>query len=228
MPSPQGRNVGQFQLIDDISIIKGNHTLKFGENFRKNRVSDHGLSQAVIGSYLFTPLTDFANGTLNNGGFYFQSFPTIQVAHIRFYNLGLYAQDEWAAKPNLKLTFGVRMDRTANPTCVDTCFSNFTQPFLSPSFAGTADTPYNQIIKPGKHAYYNTDAAVFDPRIGAVWSPRGNGKTVLRGGFGLQHHGWKPCLHSRSRPRRATACQLLGNGHGESSLHRSQRKYPLL
>jgi Carboxypeptidase regulatory-like domain len=182
---PQGRNVGQLQLVDDLSISKGNHTIKAGVNFRKNRVSDHGLSQANIGSYLFSPLTDFVNGTIANGSIYFQSFPTIQVAHIRFYNLGLYAQDEWAAKPNLKVTVGVRMDRTANPTCVDTCFSNLTQPFLNSSFSGTADSPYNQIIKSGKQAYYETDRAVFDPRVGVVWSPRGNGKTVVRGGFGI-------------------------------------------
>jgi len=181
---PQGRNVGQLQLIDDLSVIKGNHTLKFGENFRKNRVSDHGLSQATIGSYLFTPLTDFVNGTIANGSIYYQSFPTIEVAHIRFYNIGVYAQDEWAAKPNLKVTFGVRMDRTANPTCVDTCFSNFTQPFLNSNFPGTADTPYNQLIQSGKHAYYNTDSAVFDPRVGIVWSPKANGP-VLRGGVGV-------------------------------------------
>jgi hypothetical protein len=181
---PQGRNVGQLQLIDDLSVIKGKHTMKFGENFRKNRVSDHGLSEATIGSYLFTPLTDFVNGTIANGSIYFQSFPTIDVAHIRFYNIGVYAQDEWAVKSNLKVTYGVRMDRTANPLCVDTCFSNLTQPFLNSNFSGTADTPYNSIIESGKHAYYNTDAAVFDPRVGVVWSPRG-GKTVIRGGVGV-------------------------------------------
>jgi len=183
---PQGRNVEQYQLIDDLSWTKGNHTMKFGGNIRKNKVSDHGLSAGNIGSYFFSPLTDFVNGTLANGSYYYQSIPTINVAHVRFYNLGLYAQDEWAVKANFKLTFGVRMDRTANPSCVDNCFSNFTQPFLDSNFPGTATTPYNQVIKSGgQQAYYNTDAAVFDPRVGVVWSPLGNGKTVVRGGFGI-------------------------------------------
>jgi hypothetical protein len=183
---PQGRNVEQYQLIDDLSWSKGNHTFKFGGNIRKNKVSDHGLSSANIGSYSFANLTDFATGTLANGSSYFQSFPTISVAHVRFYNLGLYAQDEWALKSNFKLTFGVRMDRTANPSCVDNCFSNLTQPFLDSNFPGTGTTPYNQIIKSGgSQAYYNTDAAVFDPRVGVVWSPFGSGNTVVRGGFGI-------------------------------------------
>jgi hypothetical protein len=52
--------------------------------------------------------------------------------------------------------------------------------------SGTATTPYNQIIKSGgNQAYYSTDAAVFDPRVGVVWSPFGGGKTVVRGGSGL-------------------------------------------
>jgi outer membrane receptor protein involved in Fe transport len=46
----------------------------------------------------------------------------------------VYAQDEWAAGKNLKLTFGMRFDRTGNPQCVDDCFSRLTAPFTSTSF----------------------------------------------------------------------------------------------
>ncbi len=182
---PQGRNVGQGQLIDDLSITKGNHTIKIGANYRKNDVSDHGLNTGVIGSYFFSPLTDFVNGTLNNGSYYFQSFPSITVAHIRFYDLGAYIQDEWAAKPNLKLTFGVRFDRTANPSCVETCFSNLNAPFMTSAFTGGLDTPYNSILHDGSNAYYSVDAVDIDPRFGIVWSPRGVNKTVIRAGIGL-------------------------------------------
>jgi hypothetical protein len=40
---PQGRNVGQIQLTDDFSIVKGGHTIKIGANFRRNRVTDTSL-----------------------------------------------------------------------------------------------------------------------------------------------------------------------------------------
>ena len=59
---PQGRDVGQGQLTDDLSVTKGRHTLKFGENYRNNRVSDFGLLTSTIGWYAFNSLTDFANG----------------------------------------------------------------------------------------------------------------------------------------------------------------------
>jgi hypothetical protein len=41
--------VGQAQLIDDLSITRGRHTIKVGENFRRNRVSDFGLLTGTTG-----------------------------------------------------------------------------------------------------------------------------------------------------------------------------------
>src|SRR3569833_380153 len=38
---PQVRNVTQYQFIDDYTFVKGRHTFKFGENFRRYDVSDH-------------------------------------------------------------------------------------------------------------------------------------------------------------------------------------------
>jgi len=186
---PQGRDVGQGQLIDDLSITRGRHTIKVGENFRRNRVSDFGLLSGTIGQYGFGSLTDFANGVTdaNFGSAYSQSFTSITTAHIRLYNIGIYAQDEWAAAKNVKVTFGLRLDHTANPQCVDDCFSRLTAPFTSSSFQKGADIPYNQSIDTGlSSAYYNVDSIVPQPRLGVVWSPgSGANAMVIRAGFGL-------------------------------------------
>jgi len=187
---PQGRDSGQGQIVDDFSLIKGNHTIKVGVNYRRNRVTDFSYEENLVGSYLFNSLTDFASGVTNasTGSEYTQSFSPLQDAHIRLYNIGIYAQDEWAAKPNLKITLGIRMDRTANPTCLDDCFSRLTDPFTSSSFQTGANIRYNTSIQTGlSHAYYSTDAVVPDPRLGIVWSPKGGGPNsmVIRGGIGL-------------------------------------------
>jgi outer membrane receptor protein involved in Fe transport len=185
---PQGRDVGQWQLTDDLSITKGRHNIKVGENFRRNRVSDFGLLTGTIGQYSFAALSDFATGVTdpNFFSYYYQKFDSITTAHSRLYNLGLYAQDEWAAKPNLKITFGIRFDRTGNPECVDDCFSRLNAPFSSASFQKGVDIPYNQSIQTGlSNAYYGVDAIVPQPRLGIVWSPKGNNSTVVRAGFGL-------------------------------------------
>jgi hypothetical protein len=185
---PQGRDVGQGQLIDDLSITHGRHNIKVGENFRRNRVSDFGLLTGTTGYYAFNSLTDFATGVTdpNFFSYYSQKFDSITTAHSRLYNIGVYAQDEWAAMPNLKITFGLRLDRTGNPECVDNCFSRFNAPFESSSFQKGVNVPYNSSIQTGlSNAYYAVDSVVPQPRVGIVWSPKGDNNTVLRAGFGL-------------------------------------------
>jgi hypothetical protein len=131
---------------------------------------------------------DFANGVTNPDTLsaYSQAFPSIEAAHVRFYNLGVYAQDEWSIRPNLKLTYGLRLDRTGNPLCIDNCFARLNEPFSSSAFQKGAEIPYNKSILSGlPHAFPNVDAVVPQPRVGVVWSPRGANSTVIRAGFGL-------------------------------------------
>lgn len=185
---PQGRDAGQGQIVDDYSWIKGNQTWKFGVNYRRNRVTDFSYESNQVGTYNFANLLDFANGVTNGStnSNYSQVFSPLLDAHIRFYNIGIYGQDEWAIKPNLKLTLGLRMDRTANPTCLDKCFSNLNTAFDSGSFQMGAGIPYNSSIVTGlSHAYYSVDSIVPDPRLGIVWSPGGVHGTVIRGGIGV-------------------------------------------
>jgi hypothetical protein len=184
---PQGRNVGQAQLSDDFSWVKGNHNIKIGINYRHEKVSDHGLNEGTNGYYEFNSLADFANGVTNpnTGSLYAQTFTALDVAHIRFYNYGIYAQDEWNIKPNLKFMFGVRLDRSGNPGCVDNCYNNLTAPFLSSSF-NTANTSYDKVINTGlSQAYYGVDPIVPQPRLGIVWSPKNRGGMVIRAGMGM-------------------------------------------
>ena len=90
-------------------------------------------------------------------------------------------------RQNLKLTFGIRFDRTGNPQCLDDCFSRLTAPFTSSSFQKGVDIPYNQSIDTGlSNAYYSVDSVVPQPRVGVVWSPKGSSNSmVIRAGFGL-------------------------------------------
>ncbi|HEX3681534.1 MAG TPA: carboxypeptidase regulatory-like domain-containing protein [Bryobacteraceae bacterium] len=185
---PQGRDAGQGQIVDDVSFVKGNHTLKVGVNFRRNRVTDFSYESNTVGLYTFNSLTDFVNGVTDSatGSNYQQKFSPLLDAHIRFYNIGVYLQDEWAVKPNLKITYGIRFDRTANPLCVDNCFSNLTDAFSSADFQKGVSIPYNSSILAGQsHAYYSVDSVVPDPRFGVVWSPNAARGMVVRGGFGL-------------------------------------------
>ena len=101
------------------------------------------------------------------------------------YALGFYAQDEWAIRPNFKLTLSLRGDHNSNPVCQTNCFARLSNSFLN--IDHSADVPYNSTIQTGlNQALENYTKVSWQPRLGFAWSPFGAGhNTVVRGGFGL-------------------------------------------
>jgi hypothetical protein len=187
---PTGRNVGQLQLIDDLSWIKGSHVVKAGVNYRYNRVTDTSIaSSSIAGLYTLRDLYDFTNGVVNltgQGSTFAQSYPLLAAAHIRVYSLNWYLSDEWNLSKKVKLQYGIRFERDKNPVCVDSCFSRMNTEFLASGYQAGANVPYNATITTGlKQAYKNYEAVLPEPRAGIVWSPFGSGKTVVRSGVGL-------------------------------------------
>jgi hypothetical protein len=191
---PQGRNITQYQFIDDFSWTRGNHTFKFGENFRRYDVSDHNFfynSPRVYWGYTATTLQNFANGEAYQ---YRKNDNQASDVPIALWGIGVYGQDEWKATHNLKLTLALRVERNSNPVCQTDCFSNLTGPFSQTASAkagalglgGEFDVPYSSDLKYGQHqAYPGVDSLLWSPRFGFSWDPRSNGKTVISGGFGL-------------------------------------------
>ena len=189
---PQGRNITQYQFIDDISWTHGSHTLKFGENFRRYDVSDHNFFYNNPRLYWWNPtgLQGFADGFTWQ---YRQADNVASNVPVAMWGIGFYGQDEWKARRNLKLTLALRVERNSNPVCQTNCFANFKSGFTSlPSYqafaAGQDPTVvnYSSDIAFNQHqAYPNVDKVVLSPRFGFSWDPRNNGKTVVSGGFGM-------------------------------------------
>lgn len=127
-------------------------------------------------------LQSFFNG---NGDNYSQNFVVRPTQPIALYGLGFYVQDEFALRPNFKLTLSLRGDHNSNPVCQTNCFARFDNSFLSASH--DPNQPYNAAIQTGLHqALANYTNVSWQPRIGFAWSPFGPGRnTVIRGGFGL-------------------------------------------
>jgi len=183
---PQGRDVTQYNIVDDYSWLKGKHDIKFGVNFRRDDVSDHNFG--LLTAFL-EPLTlaDFANGGISPSGTSLASvgeqyFPVNNDVPISLYQLGWYASDEWKARPNLSFTLSMRFDHLSNPICQTNCFTAFNAPFssLNPSAPPVGD------ITTGVHsAFPYVTPVVYQPKIGFAWSPGGSRTTVIRGGAGI-------------------------------------------
>lgn len=180
---PQGRNVTQYQIEDDYSWQRGNHNLKFGVNFRRNDITDYapGGFTTAIPIANFASEASFLSGTADT---FVQAFATRPTEPIALYGLGLYAQDEWAVRPKLKVTLSLRAEHNSNPTCITNCFARLTNSFSDVSH--DPNQPYNQAILTGlNQALPNYQGVSWEPRLGFAWQPFGNNKTVIRGGGGI-------------------------------------------
>jgi len=178
---PEGRNISQYQFVDDFSWIRGRNNFKVGVNFRRDNVNDQ--------NFLFTSpevlplsLANFATGgTGGQGDLIFQAFPSHTEVPIALYQLGLYAADDVRATNNLKLTLSLRADHLSNPICQINCFQR-----LVPGAFGQSTQPVNTAILANQHqAFPSVTGIAWQPKIGFAWSPRGSQKTVVRGGIGV-------------------------------------------
>jgi hypothetical protein len=214
-----------YQFSDNITKVIGNHTTKFGVDFRDQRFLQT-LFFDVSGDYSYfgggpndpialdkTPQQNqnlFPNFLLGLPDSYLQG--SAQTEDVRGKSIYLFAQDSWKLRPNLTLNYGLRWEfnqpiydagkryQTFRAGQADTVFKcalsdtslgnlGYTDPNCAdPSSDSAAVFPLGLVI-PGDRgvqrgltqSYYNSWA----PRIGIAWDPWKNGKTTIRGGWGL-------------------------------------------
>lgn len=130
--SPNGRLNYLGELVDNIVLERGAHTIKAGANFLENN-DTITFNMSIKGSYSFSSLANFLNGVYNTQG-YTQNFGT-PVVQQNNPNIGFYVQDEWKLSPSLTLNAGLRYDLEFLKT-LNTRYGN-----VSPRF-GFAYSPF--------------------------------------------------------------------------------------
>jgi hypothetical protein len=199
-----------FQFSDNLSWIKGNHTLKFGADIRRSRF-DQTLFYNVSGNFTFdssgnnsiTPenFDNYAGYLLGLVDTYSQG--SGQRENIRNTGVYLFAQDSWKIRPNLTLNYGLRWELDTPLTDALGHVQTF-RPGQTSTLYPCTDTPLaycpTGLVVPGDpgveagltSTYYKAVA----PRIGLAYSPNftdgflgkvfgSNGKTSIRTGWGL-------------------------------------------
>lgn len=105
--APTARMNKLYEVVDNLSHQARAHALRAGVDFLYNDVTIT-FPRAIRGSYIFSSLPNFLQGTYSNSGFT-QTFGRSEVPQNNP-NIGLYLQDEWKLGSRLTLNLGMRYD----------------------------------------------------------------------------------------------------------------------
>jgi outer membrane receptor protein involved in Fe transport len=189
--STKGRIVSSGQVEDDVSVFLGKHTLKTGVRLYMSKVSDYSfesgnvptLTPATLGAF-FNGGVDTTNGQ-NSATTIVQAFSKQNSYPIRYYQLGLYLEDDWQIRRNLTLTAALRVDRQSDISCLHNCITSTVVPF--PDLNHSASIPYDQALKFNQRSTFpgGVQGANWQPRIGFAYTPGfSHSSLVFRGGAG--------------------------------------------
>ena len=162
--APQSTIQNLYQFTNNISWIKGKHTLKFGFDGRKY-ISPQSFTQRVRGDYQYDALTEYlhdlaptAFGERSTGDFFYYGDQTALYG---------YGNDTWKVSPHLTLNYGLRYEFTSVP-----------KGERAQKLNAAASVPGLITFGEPKPQYTN-----FTPRFGVVYAPSEN--TSVRAGFGM-------------------------------------------
>jgi carboxypeptidase family protein len=201
-----------FDYRDDLSWTKGRHQFKFGfswlHDYKNQQLQANTQGTGAFNSSAFSG-DSYINFLLGDAS----SFTQLQFLAGKHWvnnNYGFYANDDWHVTPRLTLNLGLRFDGLPHAFERYNLFSNFVPADYSAS-AGYPLNPADGTLIPsalstfsstGSEQFYLNgirEAGVngfprgnvqnkydtWEPRIGFAYNLSGNGKTVIRGGFGM-------------------------------------------
>jgi hypothetical protein len=204
---PQGREQRTFQYTDNFSISRGSHNIKVGFEWY-HLEADSFFDSNVRSTLTFANFAAFAAGQLSS---YTQNFGNSVRAN-RVENAFAFVQDDWKVTRLLTINLGLRMEFAGGPTEANGLISNLNlNNHAAFGAAGAGPLGLLETGKPSFNSNYN-----WGPRFGLAYKLTADGKTVLRGGYGIAYDFifLNPITNQRFLPPLIYSGSLTGNFTG--------------
>jgi len=189
------------QFDDKVTYVRGDHTLKAGFHYLYGRKREGEVLAPEEGLFNFTgfathdPVADFMIGQ----AYTYEEENTLLWGEGRYQDIEAFVQDHMKVGRHLSLDIGTRLELFPEPYEAQNRYWNFLPQLFNPAEEPTvypngfilnpsSGDLYNGIVKApynGSRSIIENHYDTWSPRFGFAWSPSDDGKTVIRGGYGL-------------------------------------------
>lgn len=160
-----------FTFVDDVTLVHGRNTVKFGATIR--RVQENKSSPSVADEiYTYTSLANFTNNIMDSDSY----AGVVPLTGQRMTESFGYLMDQFQMSPRFTANLGLRYE-----------YFGVDHEVLG---RGIVVDPLNctNVICPTGTQWYRPNLANFSPRISLAWQPELWGhKSVVRAGFGIYY-----------------------------------------
>jgi hypothetical protein len=180
-----------YEFADDAFWTHGAHTLKFGADIERMQYNLTAYENPG-GRWNFSNIYSFLT---NNAKHFEAGIPSsITPRELRQTLFAGYVQDDWRIRPNLTLNLGVRYETTTVINDAQGKITNVTDitgpnlqcgTLFDSHFAPNNVAPAGSACSTVGPYYSNPTRLNFEPRVGFAWDPFRDGKTSVRGAFGM-------------------------------------------
>lgn len=167
---PRDDKLNNWQLSNTTVMVRGAHSVRFGGQMQYMQFNQHTTSQ-VGGIVNFANLENFLRGQAISVDFAVPG-KIDPDRRYRQWLFGVFVQDDIRLSSRLSANAGLRYEIVSTPTEADGKISNLRNVM-------------DRELTIGDPWHENPSLKNFAPRLGLAWDPRGDGRTAIRGGFGL-------------------------------------------